>query len=45
MAEDKKSDHSAFLAKAIALKYVVLELFILPQLRGEGSRPDILANL
>ena len=45
MAEDKKSDQWAFLANAMALKYVLLELFTLLQLRGEGLRRDTLANL
>jgi len=45
VAEDKKSDRCVFLAEAMALKYVLLELFILLQLRGEGSRRDMLANL
>jgi len=45
VAEDKKSDQCVFLAEAMALKYVLLELFTLLQLRGEGSRQDILANL
>jgi len=45
VAEDKKSDQCAFLAEAMALKYVLLELFTLLQLREEGSRRDILANL
>ena len=45
VAEDKKSDQCVFLAEAMALKYVLLELFTLLQLRGNGSRWDILANL
>ena len=45
MAEDRKSDQCAFLAEAMALKHVHLELFTLLQFRGEGLRPDILANL
>jgi len=45
VAEDKKSDQCAFLAEAIALKYVLLELLTLLQLRGDRSRRDILANL
>jgi len=45
VAEDKKSHHCAFLAEAMALKYVLLELFTLLKLRGDGSRRDILANL
>ena len=45
MAEDKKSDQCVFLAEAMALKYVLLELFTLLQLRGKGSRRDILAKL
>jgi len=45
VAEDKKSDQCVFLAKAMALKYVLLELLTLLQLRGDGSRRDILANL
>ena len=44
VAEDKKSDECV-LAEAMALKYVLLELFTLLQLRGAGSRRDILANL
>ena len=45
VAEDRKSDQCVFLAKAMALKYVLLMLFTLLQLRGDGSRRDILANL
>ena len=45
VAHDKKSDHCLVLAEAMALKYVLLELFTLLQLRGDGSRRDILANL
>ena len=45
VAEDRKSDQCVFLAEAMALKYVLLELFTLLQLRGEGSRRDTLANL
>jgi len=45
VAEDKKSDLCAFLAVAMALKYVLLELLTLLQLRGDGSRQDILAHL
>ena len=45
VAEDKKSDQCVFLAEAMALKYVLLEHFTLLQLRGDGSRRDILANL
>jgi len=45
VAEDKKSDQCVFLAAAIALNYVLLELFTLLQLRGDRSRRDILANL
>jgi len=45
VAEDKKSNQCVFLAQAMALKYVLLELFTLLQLRGDGSRLDILANL
>jgi len=45
VAEERKSDQCVFLAEAMALKYVLLELFTLLQLRGEGSRRDILANL
>ena len=45
VAEDRKSDQCVFLAEAMALKYVLLELFTLLQLRGDGSRRDILANL
>ena len=45
VAEDRKSDQCVFLAEAMALKYVLLELFTLLQLSGDGSRRDILANL
>jgi len=45
VAEDKKSDKCVFLAEAMALKYVLLGIFTLLQLRGDGSRRDILANL
>ena len=45
VAEDKKSDQCDFFAEAMALQYVFLELFTLLQLRGEGSRRDIIANL
>ena len=45
MAEDRKSDQSVFLAEAMAIKFVLLELFTLLQLRGDGTRWDILANL
>jgi len=45
VAEDRKSHQCDFLAEGMALKYVLLELFTLLQLRGEGSRRDILANL
>jgi len=45
VAEDKKSDQCAFLAKPMAVKYVLLELFTLLKLREDGSRRDILANL
>ena len=45
VAEDRKSDQCAFLADAMALKYVLLEFFTLLQLRGDGPRQDILANL
>ena len=45
VAEDRKSDQCVFLAEAMALKYVLVELFTLLQLRGEGWRRDILANL
>jgi len=45
VAEDRKYDQCALLAKAMALKYVLLELFTLLQLREDGSRRDILANL
>ena len=45
MAEDKKSDQWVFLAETMALKYVLLELFTLLQLRGDGSRRDILPNM
>jgi len=45
VAEDRKSDQCVFLAEAMALKYVLLELFTLLQLRGDGSRRDIVATL
>jgi len=45
VAEDRKSDQCVFLAEAMALKYVLLELFTLLQLRRDGSRRDTLANL
>jgi len=45
VAEDKKSDQFAFLAEAMVLKYVLLALFTLLQLREDGSRRDILAKL
>ena len=45
VAEDRKSNQCVFLAEAMALKYVLLELFTLPQLRGDGLRRDILSNL
>ena len=45
VAEDRKSDKCVLLAEAMALKYILLELFTLLQLRGDGSRRDILANL
>jgi len=45
LAEDRKSDQCVFLAEGMALKYVLLELFTLLQLRGHGSRRDILGNL
>jgi len=45
VAEDKKSGKYVFLAQAMALKYVRLELFTLLQLWGEGSGRDILGNL
>jgi len=45
VAEDRKSDQCVLLAEAMALKYVLLELFTLLQLRGDGSRRDVLANL
>ena len=45
MAEDRKSDQCVLLAEAMALKYVLLELFTLLKLRGHGSRRDVLANL
>ena len=45
VAEDRKSHQCAFLAEAMALKYFLLELFTLLQLRGDGLRRDILANL
>jgi len=44
VAKDKKSDQCVFLAKAMALKCVLLELFTLLQLRGDGSRREILIN-
>jgi len=45
VAEVRKSDKCVFLAEVMALKYLLLELLILLQLRGDGSRRDILANL
>ena len=39
------SPTSVFLATAMALKYVLLALFTLLQLRGDGSRRDNFANL
>jgi len=45
VAEDRKSDQCDFLAEAMAVKVVLLELFTLLQLRGDGSRRDILAKL
>ena len=45
VAEDSKSDQCVLFATAMALKYVLLELFTLLQLRGDRSRRDILANL
>jgi len=45
VADDRKSDQCAFLAELMALKYVLLELFTLLQLTGDGSRRVILANL
>ena len=45
VAEDKKSDQCAFLAEAMTLIYVLLELFTLLQLKRDRSRRDILANL
>jgi len=45
VAKDKKSDQCVFLADPMALKYALLELFTLLQLRGDGSRWDLLANL
>jgi len=45
VAEDRKSDQCVFLAKAMALKYVPLEHLTLLQLRGDGSRRDMLTNL
>jgi len=45
VAEDRKSDQCVLLAEAMALKYVLLELFTLLKLRGHGSRRDVLANL
>ena len=45
VAQDRKSDPCVLVAEAMALKYVLLELFTLLQLRGNGSRWDILANL
>jgi len=39
------SDQRVFLAEAMAMKYALLELFTLLQLRGDGSRRDTLANL
>jgi len=37
VAEDRKSDQCVRLAEAMPLKYVLLELFILLQFRGDGS--------
>ena len=45
VAEHMKFDQCVFVAEAMALKYVLLELFTLLQLRGDGSSRDILANL
>jgi len=45
VADDRKSDQCIFLSEAMALKYVLLELFTLLQLRGDGSRREILGNL
>jgi len=45
VAEDKRTDLCDLLAEALALKYVLLELFTLRQLRRHGLRRDILANL
>jgi len=45
VAEDKKSDQCFLLAEAMTLKYVLLELFTLLQLRGDGLRREILATL
>ena len=45
MADDKMSDQCVFLAEAMAVKYVILELFTLLQLTGDELRRDILANL
>jgi len=45
VADDKRSDQFAFFAKAIALKYVLLELLTLLQLSGDGSRRNTVGNL
>jgi len=45
VAEDRNSYQSVFLAEAMALTYVLLALFTLLQLMGDGSRRDNLANL
>jgi len=45
VAENKKSDQCVFLAEAMALKYILLELFMFLQWRGDRSRQEILGNL
>jgi len=45
VAEDKNSDQCILSAQAMALKYVLLELFTSLKLMGDGSMRGILANL
>jgi len=45
VAKDRKSHQCVFLAQAMALKHVLLALFILLQSKGGGSRRDTLANM
>ena len=45
MAADKKTDQYVLLDAEMALKYVLLEIRTLLQLRGDGARRNILANL